>query len=49
MLFAKPVLTSQSTITPLKVASPVAGEFFEDFSFKNLFNEISLFIPITES
>ena len=41
---AKPVFISQSTITPHKVASPLAGKCFTEFFFKNLFKEFSLFI-----
>ena len=40
---------SQSTITPLKVASPLAGKCLIESFFINLFNELCLFIPITES
>ena len=32
---ANPVFISQSTITPLKVASPVAGKCLIEFAFKN--------------
>ena len=49
MLFAKPVSVLHSTITPLKVASPIAGKCLVEFFFKNLFNEFSLFMPMTES
>ena len=45
---ANPVSTLHSTITPLKVASPLDGKCLIASFFKNLFNELSLSIPITE-
>ena len=41
MLFANPVFTLQSTITPHKVASPIAGKCLIEFFFKNLFKEFT--------
>ena len=37
-----------SIITPDKLASPLDGKCFLESFLKNLFNEFSLFIPITE-